>query len=558
MRLLGVNYLHLPTPEGGDLYITRFGVHYLDQLRIENWHEREWYQGHRERLLGTSTVYKVRTKEVAGQSLDLVVKYCRVGEEVPIDTRTMDRFAHVEFNSPYEEFALLMELREQHHPTVLRTHHPLAIYVPPERLELWQTGRSHHRIARKKAKFQDVELDVFRQYILIYEWIDGESADVVYSRIFPDPAECEAELRKLTAKVLNDMEQRGFLVVDHKPAHIILRTRPGGGLLRHRSGELPYALVDFELLIRTPEREQQTRNARRAQYLQHQRDRFAPAEPIPLPPHLRQSRLFDVDYITGSAESTHGMLWVVGRDPELFDYFLPERWRHTPRKRLSDTNETYYTLTKDRINLVWKLSRVGEQPETDTGNPATADIVAHGYNSPFEEFSIALELSRRGISTTYARAIYRSGLESTRSGLYVTDQSRFLSHRELTGMDDKPLMPSAHVYITIWGYWNGLDEMLAQKDEAYCQGIDLGAAWRRGLVSQEDMLQLIKRKLDRMRDVGFESLAPKPSHFLLSLRQGRHLLTDERGDPVMRVCNFELIRRIPPKPRAGDPASRAR
>lgn len=32
-------------------------------------------------------------------------------------------------------------------------------------------------------------------------------------------------------------------------------------------------------------------------------------------------------------------------------------------------------------------------------------VRAHGFNSPFEEFSIALDLARRGVPTTYPRAI---------------------------------------------------------------------------------------------------------------------------------------------------------
>ena len=74
--------------------------------------EHGWFSRHREELTGTSTVYKVPTKEIKGQQLDLVVKWCRVGEEVPIDTLTFDRFAHAQFNSPYEEFALVMEMRD--------------------------------------------------------------------------------------------------------------------------------------------------------------------------------------------------------------------------------------------------------------------------------------------------------------------------------------------------------------------------------------------------------------------------------------------------------------
>ena len=124
-----------------------------------------------------------------------------------------------------------------------------------------------------------------------------------------------------------------------------------------------------------------------------------------------------MDYVWGHADSTHGMLWVVGRDPDLFDYFVPERWRRTASKRLSGTNDSYYTLTKDRINLVWKLSRVGEQPEADRRTPLGRKLAAHGYNSPFEEVAIALDLKAKGVDTTYPRAIYMSGLESTRSQL---------------------------------------------------------------------------------------------------------------------------------------------
>ena len=167
MRLLGVDYVHLPTRNGGDLYLTRFGLPFVEHLQLENWRDEVWFEKKRERLLGTSMVYRVPTKEVNGRSMDLVVKYCRVGEDVPLDTLTFEKFSHAEFNSPYEEFSLVMELREQPVAERVLTHRPLAIYMPPERLELWQTGRSTHRIEHKKAKFRDVELDIFRHYVLI-------------------------------------------------------------------------------------------------------------------------------------------------------------------------------------------------------------------------------------------------------------------------------------------------------------------------------------------------------------------------------------------------------
>ena len=37
VRLLGVDYAHLPTGDGGDLYVTLDGLHRLDYLLLENW-----------------------------------------------------------------------------------------------------------------------------------------------------------------------------------------------------------------------------------------------------------------------------------------------------------------------------------------------------------------------------------------------------------------------------------------------------------------------------------------------------------------------------------------
>ncbi len=151
VEVLGVLYLHQRTADGGDLYLTRFGMAYADLLQIENWYEPEWFQSRRQRLLGTSAVFRVPTREVAGRSIDLVVKNCRVGEDIPVDTQLLREFVNAEFNSPWEEFSLVMEMREgRHGPPALKieAQEPLAIYVPPERMQEWQTGRSEDRINR--------------------------------------------------------------------------------------------------------------------------------------------------------------------------------------------------------------------------------------------------------------------------------------------------------------------------------------------------------------------------------------------------------------------------
>lgn len=543
MRLLGVDYVHVPTANGGDLYLTGFGLPFLEHLQLENWREDVWFEKKRERLLGTSVVYRVPTKVVNGRSIELVVKYCRVGEDVPLDTLTFEKFSHAEFNSPYEEFSLVMELREREGAERILTHRPLAIYMPPERLELWQTGRSTHRIERKKAKFRDVELDIFRHYVLIYQWVKGESADVALEVAIPGAERRTEEMTRLTLKAKAGLERSGFLVVDHKPAHLIVRWRRDGTLLRNRTGDYAYALIDFELLQRTPEHEQEIQSSRRAIYLRHQRDRFAWPKGLRCPVHLKPMRIHEVDYVWGHADSTHGMLWVVGRDPDLFDYFMPERWRHTPNKRLSATNESCYTLTKDRINLVWKLARVGEERDPATAGSRPGELAVPSYNSPFEEVAIALDLKTKGVDTTYPRAIYMSGLESTRSELYVSDNRRYRSHQKLVTPDGQLVLRSDHNYLTIWGFWNGLDEILASKDEAYCRGVNLHDACQNGIIDARQASQLLEREQRKLAAAGYRDLLPKPTHYLLSLRHSGSLVLDDDGRPVVRVCNFALIQK---------------
>ena len=104
LSLLGVDYFHLKTGDGGDLYLTRFGLPFWRQLQPENWYASDWFEAKRERLEGTSTVYKVPTRAVNGKALQLVVKWSRVGEVVPLDTLTVNKFIHAEFNSRSRNF----------------------------------------------------------------------------------------------------------------------------------------------------------------------------------------------------------------------------------------------------------------------------------------------------------------------------------------------------------------------------------------------------------------------------------------------------------------------
>ena len=79
------------------------------------------------------------------------------------------------FNSPLEEFGLVMELRRGLHgrrDARVRTQFPLAIYVPAEECQPWQLGRStstfttHCRMLAEDQESAEkaIELDIKRMY----------------------------------------------------------------------------------------------------------------------------------------------------------------------------------------------------------------------------------------------------------------------------------------------------------------------------------------------------------------------------------------------------------
>jgi hypothetical protein len=545
VSLLGVDYFHLKTHDGGDLYLTRFGLPFWENLLPKNWYAREWFEAKRERLEGTSTVYKVPTRPVDGRVLHLVVKWSRVGEVVPFDTLTVNKFIHAEFNSPFEEFSLLMELRrgEVGSPAIrIRTQRPLAIYVPSNRLQLWQTGRSEDKIRAKVTRHPGVEIDILRQYVVLFGWIKGKDA-VETAEQFGLGEGARAEfLARVTSLVTHELWQKGYRVVDMKPAHIILRPQPNRSLLRDHNDQFAYALVDYELLERTPEHEQAVRSANRQLYLKHMARRFDTDTAKPLPAHLRATNVLGVDYIFGRAESTGGLLWVAGKDPDLFNYFLPERWRRTPKKKLSSRNQVFYTHTKDNINLVWKVSRMGDTPWLNHPQARQEEAQAHGFNSPFEEFAFALKMSGSGVRTVYPRAIYMTGRQRG-SARAVSDERRYAALAEFRTPDGEPVARKEYDYITIWGFWNGPDELLAEQDGKFYQAYNAKRAFTNKLISEQtltDLTQMIERRLNRC---GFEDLNPKPDHLLVSFDAEQRLVLDTMGKPELRLCNFELLRR---------------
>lgn len=251
VTFLGLEYLQIQTEDGGDLYLTRFGAPVAEYLSPENWYESHWFTAVRERLPGTSAIFRVPTHTVHGVRLNLVVRFSRVGQEVPLDRDTLCRFPNAEFNSPFEEFAAAMQLRETRfeasEPRIL-TKTPLAIYSPAEKVPLWRSGRLEDKIARKLARHPDVPLDIARPYVLVYAWIDGINAAAFSDQIGLAGARRERFLKRTTLRVVSQLARHRFRVIDMKPEHIIF---PEGNAPRGRDvGTQPYALVDYELLER--------------------------------------------------------------------------------------------------------------------------------------------------------------------------------------------------------------------------------------------------------------------------------------------------------------------
>ncbi len=546
LRIFGANYIHLNPRGEGDLYITEHGLPFVDQLMPENWYEDQWFKANRQRLEGTSAVYRVQTRPLPGRlprSLDLVVKWSRVGQDIPLDTFTLDRAVNCEFNTPFEEFSLVEEMRRgEYGPKDIRilTQKPLAIYVPPEKLQLWQTGRSREKILRQIARHPGVEIDILRSYILLYGWIKGVNAVEAYHRSFYDASQQQAQLAELTQTVHDDLEKKGFIVADHKPTHFILRTGENG-ILR-RNGRIAYALVDYELLARTPQHENAVRASGRSAYLNMMANRFQPVPLSQFPDHLKHANILGVDYVFGRTESTGGALWVVGSNPELFNYFLPERWRTKPVK-LSQLNQTYYSCTKDRIHLVWKISRVGELPPGDPANPLYKAQLLHGFNNPFEEVAFALQLARKGLHTTYPRAIYVTGQQSGSAG-YILDRRHLDRFSHLLAPDHTPILPPNHDYITIWGYWRGLEDDEAPTDSGYWTPIDALQATTKGLLPPDVLEQLIALHRNDLAAAGFQDTNLRGDHILLSYRPAGAFKLNPAGQIERRQCNFELVKPI--------------
>ena len=616
----GVKYVHLSPREGGDLYITSFGWPLVEQLLPNNWYHDKWYYQNGQKLLGaTSQVYRVNSKPINGISADLVVKFSRVAQDVPLivnttfpDNISPEDLAAARFNSPMEEFGLLMELRNncrRNGNKRMYTQKPYAIYVPPEEVKLWQLGRDESRFRMHKRKLLEsqndvvkaIELDIKRQYVLLYGWIKGKDAQLMNQDNLMD----KKELEQLTIRVINELKENGYRVLDNKPKHFILRkSKNKKELIREKDDKLIYGLIDFELLQRTPEYQRRFKieQSQKFRKLLKQPDKITEKEQN----HpLNVVQIYGTDYVFGATQDG-GYLWVVGNNRALFDYFVPDRWRRTDRIKLSLKNEVYRTQTRDNIYVVYRRSNIGSKPRIDPLDKNSSKIRQHGYNSPFEEIHIAQTLKHLGINTTLPLAVYRTGHQTTKTA-FLRDNSRFqdLSAVEKTMQITAPVFSADYDYYTIWDNFNGFENIssdsvkyvididhaaeqniinLSEKDEILERAekvlfakefdsdfltnfvisifineedrvvrnsknqieatisFDALTAFELNLINQKEYLSIFNRLKDKLLAADCEKPDLKGHHLLLSINLNHEFIKDADGEIATTLCNFEFIR----------------
>jgi len=543
-KILDISYRHLTFENGDEMYITEQGSAIWQSLLPENfWTDKDWFRTHSERQSGSGSVYKIKTKPVDGNSVNIIMKWNRMGMDIPGETGgDMSDLVNARFLSPFEEFQLLQELKEglQYSPFKFELQAPLAIYVPATRENYARLGRRKYLMDFiQKQHGEDIGIDIERNYAVIYQWIEG----INIVRAHKEGFICKQDVYELTEQAADEMRDNGFVIADHKAEHLIVKPI-GTNVFREGNGNIAYGYVDYELLERTPEREDIIRQKRRRGYLTHMPKRFD--EYTIAESSLRSMHIFDVPYLYSEVPSSKGRLWVVGNDPFLFDYFLPEKWRHVNRTRLSTHHDIFHKVSRDGIHLVLKVSKVGERPDADPFNEHERKTLEHGFNSPFEEVALALELNSNAIPTIYPRAIYMTGSTTTISAQEF-DDSRYVSHADIVIPDKhEPVLKKHHEYIILWGYWNGSDEMLANYDGNYYTAINALSAYRQHLISQTTYFTVMEKVSEKMRAVDVEDLNLRGTHILLALNSAHEIVTGKEGLPAIRICNFEFLKRVQP------------
>ena len=204
-------------------------------------------------------------------------------------------------------------------------------------------------------------------------------------------------------------------------------------------------------------------------------------------------------------------------------------------------------MSRDGIHLVLKTSKIGLKPDADPFHERGAKILEHGYNSPFEEIALALELNKKEILSVHPRAIYMTGSIATVSEENV-DNSRYISHADLHVPDkNESVLKKHHDYIILWGYWYGTDEIIADFDGHHHSPISALDAYRHALISKDNYFNIMDQNKEKMIKEGVEDLNFRGTHILLTMDKNNKIIKGTDRLPITRICNFEYLKRIDPR-----------
>ncbi len=85
---------------------------------------------------------------------------------------------------------------------------------------------------------------------------------------------------------------------------------------------------------------------------------------------------------------------------------------------------------------------------------------------------------------------------------------------------------------------------LAVKDEPLYDGIDALATYREGRLTKRDYVRVMRTVKKRLATAAIEDLSLRGTHLLLSVDRHQQLAVDRKGVPLVRICNFELLKAV--------------
>ncbi len=76
------------------------------------------------------------------------------------------------------------------------------------------------------------------------------------------------------------------------------------------------------------------------------------------------------------------------------------------------------------------------------------------------------------------------------------------------------------------------------------RGIDALSAYREGRLNKRDYFRVMRATKHRLASAGIEDLSLRGNHLLLSIDRDQKLATDKHDLPLVRICNFELLKKV--------------